>query len=58
MGNWAIIIQGTGQHHNDQDNDADRIAAQFTDALVKAGHNVESATFTSGGRLNLPTEHD
>lgn len=55
MGNWTIIIEGTGQHHNNGDpKDADVIAHEFTDALLRAGQSVEHSTFTSGGRLDYP----
>lgn len=51
MGDWAIVIQGTGVHHNrNYPTDANRMAAGFVEALREAGHTVKSATFTSGGR--------
>ncbi len=51
MGSWTIVIQGQGAHHNvDYDKDANRMAAEFVEALKEAGHKIESATFTHGGR--------
>jgi len=51
MGNWAITIIGTGAHHNkDYPQDANKMAEKFVDDLKAAGHIVEFATFTHGGR--------
>ena len=56
MGNWHISIQGVGAHHNkDYAGDANVMAKEFVEALTKAGQVVESATFTHGGRDQLPT---
>lgn len=58
MGNWNINIQGVGAHHNadNYSNDADKMAARFVEELKRAGHTVEAATFTHGGKeeLNQP----
>jgi len=53
MGNWVIIIHGTGAHHNGSVTDADQIAANLTDELTKAGQFVTSAKFVCGGENNL-----
>ena len=54
MGNYHIAIEGTGQHHNNGDpKDADVLAAKFAQELKDAGHNVESATITHGGRNDV-----
>lgn len=51
MGNWHIAIEGIGPHHNKgYDKDADKMAVEFVKALRAAGHTVEAATFTHGGR--------
>jgi hypothetical protein len=56
MGDWAIVVHGTGAHHNkDYPIDADRMAQEFVDKLIAAGHQVQLATFTSGGRTVLDT---
>ena len=56
MGDWAIVVHGTGAHHNkDYPTDADRMAQKFVDDLVIAGHQVNLATFTAGGRTVLDT---
>jgi hypothetical protein len=54
MGNFSINIQGVGCHSN-QDNptDADRMAADFVKSLVEAGHHIESASITHGGKQDL-----
>jgi len=55
MGNWNINIQGIGVHHNTaNETDADRMAYKFAKELMKAGHIVEVATFTYGGKNSLP----
>ncbi len=56
MGNWHISIQGTGIHHNENPKDANLMAADFVAALKAAGHSIEFATFTSGGRYGLSEE--
>lgn len=54
MGNWAIHIEGTGSHHNDLNpGDADHLARHLVDSLKEAGHQIESATFTSGAREEI-----
>lgn len=54
MGNWTITIQGTGAHHNrEYPRDANVMAAAFVEDLEAAGHDIESATFTHGGRDDL-----
>lgn len=60
MGQWVITIQGTGAHHNkDYPADADKMSLKFVDELQKAGHVIESATFTYGARQEIkPVQHD
>lgn len=54
MGNCTIVVHLTGPHHNRKNpGDANRIAARFVDQLKEAGHTVEHASFTSGGREDL-----
>lgn len=55
MGNFSIHIQGVGAHHNPGDNpqDADRMAAEFAERLKSAGHHVEHASITFGGKQEL-----
>ena len=46
MGNYAIVIMGTGCHHNaDNHTDADRMAHQFVNKLVEAGHTIDGTAF-------------
>lgn len=42
---WTITIQGTGDHHNSRDDDANRLAERFVDDLRQAGHKVNLAYF-------------
>jgi hypothetical protein len=63
MGNWNINIQGVGCHHNtgrDEDwrkqNDADIQFKEFVESLRKAGHCIQSATFTFGSAEILPLD--
>lgn len=54
MGNWNITIQGIGSHHNENAPlDAQRMAARFVGQLKAAGHTIEHADFTSGGKEDL-----
>jgi hypothetical protein len=54
MGNWAIVIHGVGCHHNKKlPSDANRMSAEFVEALKQAGHTITSATFTHGGEDNI-----
>lgn len=51
MGNWAIIINGCGQHHNkDRENDADEIFKAAVQKLKEAGQHVEYAAIVYGGQ--------
>lgn len=54
MGNWHINIEGVGCHHNKGNpTDADKIATDFLNNLIKAGHSIKVATFTYGGMEEL-----
>lgn len=54
MGDWNIMIQGTGCHHNaDNPGDAEKLAAGFVKTLKENGHSIDSATFTCGARMDL-----
>lgn len=59
MGSWHIAVQGVGAHNNkDYPQDADRMTEEFVQKLVDAGHQVESATFTHGGKVSFSVVHD
>jgi hypothetical protein len=59
MGNWNICIQGIGCHHNqDYPKDANKMAAEFVKQLKDAGHTVETATFTHGGKEDILPKKD
>lgn len=54
MGNWNINIQGVGAHHNtDHENDANKMTKKFVNDLKAAGHHIEGATFTHGGKDDM-----
>ncbi len=54
MGNWAIIIEGTGAHDNpNYPNDADKLAKKFVRQLCEAGHTLMHAAFVAGGTKDL-----
>ena len=49
MGNWTLVIHGTGPHHNRNKSDADQMATKFIKEL-HAHHKIEHVSFTHGGR--------
>lgn len=53
MGQWTIVINGTGAHHNRAEYDADWIAREAVEKLRKAGHSISGATFTYGARDDI-----
>lgn len=55
MGNWTIVIHGTGAHHNGKPYDADAIAATVVKDLQEAGQVVHHATITTGS-MNALTQ--
>lgn len=43
---WRIEIRGDGSHHSaDNENDANKLAKAFVQALIAAGHTVKLAEF-------------
>ena len=58
MGNWNVTIRGVGPHHNQQPTDVEQIAAKAVAQLKEAGHNVVSATVTTGGEIDLGSMAD
>lgn len=54
MGNWAIVVRGTGSHHNKRyPKDANRAAAEFVQRLKADGHSIVEASFTYGAADDL-----
>lgn len=46
MGNWKLVIEGHGTHHNKGvPTDANILAGQFVDKLRASGQEVSAATF-------------
>jgi len=65
MGNYTLVIHGTGQHHNKKQvgdvmvghpADADTLLEKFVGELKENGHVVELATITHGGRESVIAE--
>ncbi len=60
MGDWTIVIHGTGPQNNDalnDDGDADKMLQQFLLKLKQKGQKLSHASITCGGRQdykNLP----
>lgn len=55
MGDWTLVIHGTGPHHGNHPHDADAIGRKAIEALRRAGHDVHHAAITHGGRDSLPS---
>ncbi len=54
MGNWTIVIEGKGPHHNkDNPGDADIMLLEFIEKLQANGQHVSHASFTQSGRETL-----
>lgn len=53
MGNWCIVVQGVGSHHNDNSADADFAAKAMVQLLKMKGHVISSATITYGGAQEI-----
>lgn len=53
MGQWTIVVEGTGAHHGQYEYDAERMARQFVDELTARGHSVNHASITCSYRENL-----
>lgn len=56
MGQWTIVIEGAGNHHGENEADAERLARQFVDLLTAKGHSVSHASFTNSSREKLTGE--
>lgn len=49
MGNWKIVIEGIGQHHNgDEKHDAEAIARDLVGCLKQEGRTVTAARIEYG----------
>ena len=53
MGEWIIIIEGKGMHHNNNPKDANEIAMKTIDSLKKAGQEITHTSFVSGAKDSL-----
>jgi hypothetical protein len=53
MGNFTIVITGTGSHHGGNDFDADAIAKLLVAALITKGHSIDHASITCSSRQDI-----
>lgn len=54
MGDWTIVIHGTGCHHNnDPKIDVDLLLPDLCKQLRNQGQSLASATITTGGRQKV-----
>jgi len=59
VGNWVMVIEGTGQHHNGDDkDDADYLIKAYVKDLQRAGQRVHHASFTSGEQVYIDLEDE
>ena len=57
MGQWTLVVQGQGTHHNgNAPFDADVIARQVAPLFEEHGHIIESVQLTAGGRQQVVSE--
>lgn len=56
MGNWTLVIEGTGPHHNGKPEDVERLAAGIVKVLEQKGHYIEAAHVVTGKRDDITTE--
>lgn len=54
MGNWTLVIHGTGPHHNDKDYDVEKLAAVFVQQLQANGHSIQDARVNMGSTQEIP----
>lgn len=53
MGNWKIVIEGIGAHHNDgYAGDANELGKALVEQLARAGQTVTAARFEHGASGN------
>lgn len=58
MGQWRVVIDGTGWHDNGKDTDVEAITQRVVDELVAAGHSIQECHVTIKGgadRFLYPT---
>jgi hypothetical protein len=58
MGHWTMHIEGGGAHDNGGNYDADAMLRVFAGKLADAGHQVHSATITTGSTRELLNADD
>ncbi len=56
MGNWTIVISGSGSHHNGLENDVEQKAAVFVKNLEDVGQVIDFATVTTGLHTEVKKE--
>ena len=59
MGNWTIVIEGIGAHHNTNNpGDANVQAVEFVKSLEASGQRIRHTSFTSGTVQSLEASPD
>lgn len=59
MGNWTIVIEGVGAHHNTNNpDDANLQGVEFVDKLMRSGQRIRHASFTFGSVQSLENFRD
>lgn len=53
MGNWVLVIHGTGPHHNGKDYDIEHQTLDFLKFLRANGHTISKADVVAGGAIDL-----
>lgn len=53
MGQWTIVVEGVGAHHNRAEHDADWMAREFVAKLKAKGHSITHASVTHSGREDI-----
>lgn len=63
MGDWTLIVSGTGVHHNNNpeghygangcEEDADQRLLEFVDQLARDGHDIKNAAIVHGGGADV-----
>ena len=59
MGNWTIVIEGVGAHHNTNNpGDANVQAVDFVKSLEASGQRIRHASFTFGSVQSVESEKE
>lgn len=56
MGDYRILVEGHGMHHNNRASDADHLARELVDNLKKTGHEISKAEIVLIGSALEPED--